>query len=128
MNLTELREGIELLEEYASKTSIEWRKEGIEWLTTEYLNTTGKVPDGKLLERMADTLLHAELTDNAKDKMSKYEYPILSDMQYARRTEGRHTRKKRQDGGAVREVPLAQAKNIGADGRDYSLPVRVYKK
>jgi len=127
MDLIELRDGVATLEEYASKTSIEWRKEGIDWLVDEYLTHTGRTPDSGLLERMANTLLHAELTDKRPDKMTLEEYPIMSDTQYERRTEGAR-RERKKNGVTVREVPLTQARNIGADGKDYSQPIRTYKK
>lgn len=124
MNLTELRECVDMLEEMAARTTRKRRMTEVERLTDEYIASTGRVPDNELLKRMTDVILHEELTDNDKDKMQKYEYPILSDSMYARRTEGRHGGTPRKDKLVFREVPLTQARNIGTDGKDYSLPQR----
>ena len=123
MNLNELRECVEVLELMASSTSREKRMNEVERLTDEYIAHTGRVPDSDLLHRMTQVVLHEELTDKRADKMTLEEYPILSDSQYERRTSGmqRHTRK---DGSVIREVPITQARNIGTDGKDYSLPQR----
>lgn len=124
MDLTDLRECVEVLELMASSTTRERRIAEVERLTDEYVSHTGRIPDEALLLRMANVLLHEELTDNDKDKMRNNEYPILSDSQYARRTEGRHGGTPRKDGLRLREVPLTQARNIGADGKNYNEPKR----
>lgn len=126
MTLNELRECVELLEEMAGTTSRKRRIEEVERLTSEYIEASGRIPDGALLERMTNVVLHEELTDNDKDKMQKYEYPILSDSMYQRRTEGRRGASKRKDKLTLREVPLSHAMNRGLDGKDYNVPNRKY--
>lgn len=126
MNITELRECVEMLEEMASITTRKKRVAEVERLTDEYIAASGRVPDGALLERMTNVILHEELTDNDKDKMQKYEYPILSDSMYQRRTEGRRGKSKRKDKLVLREVPLSHARNLGADGKNYTVPNRKY--
>jgi hypothetical protein len=125
MNLTELRECVDLLEELAPTTTRKRRMAEVERLTDEYIESTGRVPDGALLERMTNVILHEELTDNDEHKMSRNEYPILSDSMYERRVEGKHqSSSKRKDKLIFREVPLSHARNIGTDGNNYNTPSR----
>lgn len=140
MTHEELIEAIEITEEMAHMTSREFRKSEVERITDEYIAATGRTPDGKLLERLANVILHEELTDKHPDKMSRkitadmtpdevkrHTYPIMSDSQYERRQTG-GMRKTRKDGLVVQEVPLSRAMNVAADGRNYSLPIRRVKK
>lgn len=139
MSLNELRECVEVLESMASMSSRQRRITEVERITDEYILGSARPIDAALLERMANVILHEELTDNDKDKMSKiitadmtedqvkqYSYPIMSDSMYARRTEGKHKGGKRKDGLVYREVPLSKAINRGADGKDYNAPTRNY--
>jgi len=73
------------------------------------------------LKRLSDFLVHEELTDKHPDKMSREEYPFMSDTQLARRISGRHRKK---DGNGILEVPLHLAENNGTDGRNYNYPDR----
>lgn len=123
MDLTDLKECVEVLELMASSTTRERRIAEVERLTDEYVSHTGRVPDEALLLRMANVVLHEELTDKRPDKMTLEEYPILSDSQYERRTSGA-MRATRRDGTSIREVPLTKARNIGADGKNYNEPKR----
>lgn len=139
MNLTELKECVELLEVMAGQTSRKKRMEEVERLTDEYVGSTGRTPSEELLTRMANVILHEELTDSHPDKMSRkitpemsederrrHEYPILSDRMYVARVSG-DQRKKRKDGTTITEVPLSHAMNRGMDGKDYTLPSRKTK-
>lgn len=139
MTLDELRECVGVLEEMAPMSSRQRRINEVERITDEYIASSSRPIDAELLERMANVILHEELTDNDKDKMSKvitadmtedqvkqYSYPIMSDSMYARRTEGKHKGGKRKDKLVYREVPLTQARNRGADGKDYNAPTRNY--
>jgi hypothetical protein len=72
-------------------------------------------------KRLSDFLVHEELTDRHPDKMSREEYPFMSDTQLARRTSGVHRKK---DGNGILEVPLHLAENYGTDGRNYNYPDR----
>lgn len=92
----------------------------IEELTERYYAETGDLPDAKALERLADLILHEELTDNNEHKVAHNEYPILSETQIARRQEGKHTRKE----GLKGEVPLGAADSLGTDGRNHGRPTR----
>jgi hypothetical protein len=64
----------------------------VEEMTEEYFAKTGEFPSDKVLEKLADFILDDDLRDNSMDKVTKTEYPILSDKQIARRTLGRHAR------------------------------------
>lgn len=68
------------------------RNKIVEEMTEEYFAKTGEFPSDKTLEKLADFILDDDLRDNSMDKVTKTEYPILSDKQLARRTIGRHTR------------------------------------
>lgn len=46
--------------------------------------------DAALLDRLADALLYEELTDDAKNKMSRDEYPIMSERQEERRRDNEY--------------------------------------
>lgn len=124
MNLNELRECVEMIEESARYSSRQARIDEVKRLSDEYIESTGRVPDGRILERMTNVILHEELTDNDEHKMRHHEYPILSDSMYQRKTEGQRGKSKRKDGLVLREVPLSQARNVGTDGNDYTLPQR----
>lgn len=126
MNLTELKECVELLEVTAGQTSRKKRMVEVERLTDEYVESTGRTPSEELLTRMANVILHEELTDKRADKMTLEEYPIMSDSQYERRTTGGQ-RPTRKDGNVIREVPLSHAMNRGMDGKDYARPSRKTK-
>ncbi|MCG5252606.1 hypothetical protein [Brevibacillus agri] len=79
-------------------------------LTDEYVASTGERPDGAELERLANAVLHEELTDRHPDKVTREEYPIMSDVQL----------KLRHD----REVSLWVAKALDQDGIDRKPPKR----
>jgi len=96
------------------------RHDCIEQLIDEYFEETGKVPDGVALERLANLLLHEELTDTNRMKSRDNEYPIISDTQIARRQEGKHVRSLAVTG----EVPLGAAETYSSEGRNYGQPTR----
>lgn len=97
------------------------RHGAIEKLTEDYFAKTGAMPDDKALDKLADLLLHEELTDDDEHKIAHNEYPILSGTQIARRQEGKHARA--TDNPKI-EVPLKIAENYGVDGRLYNVPTR----
>jgi hypothetical protein len=78
-----------------------------------WFRETGEMPDAKQLERLADLILHEELTDGSNE--------ILSDTQIARRQEGKHARKTNNP---KIEVPFKVAENVGVDNRNYNKPAR----
>ncbi|EMT54736.1 hypothetical protein I532_03990 [Brevibacillus borstelensis AK1] len=82
----------------------------IEALTDEYVASTGERPDVAELERLADAVLYEELTDSHPDKVTRTEYPIMSEQQLARRQNA--------------SAPLHAAHYEGTDGRNYRVPTR----
>ncbi|WP_144492889.1 hypothetical protein [Bacillus pumilus] len=74
------------------------------------------------LERLSDLILHEELSDARRNKMSAEEYPIMSENQENRRKDARHVRKRPE--GAGREVPLSEASSVDIGGGNYRRPVR----
>jgi hypothetical protein len=120
-----IEEYTEVLEGAAGSTTREYRMFIIEKMTDAYIEQTGKVPSGNILERMTNVILHEELTDKRADKMTIEEYPIMSDHQYERRTTGRK-RPKNTAGVTNMEVPLKHATYVATDGRDYFSSKRTY--
>lgn len=83
----------------------------IEELTERYYAATGKMPDGSALEKLADLCLHEELTDPNPDKVTREEYPFMSEHQFDRRDS--------------RESSVGDAiDNSAADGRKHYPPTR----
>lgn len=72
-------------------------------------------------QKLSDFLVIEELTDTHPDKITREEYPFLSDTQLARRRYGVH---RKNDGNGIREVPYHLAENYGTDGRNYNYPER----
>lgn len=99
----------------------------IERLTEDYISATGKRPEPAQLDRLATLCLYEEMTDSHPDKMSREEFPIMSEEQYMRRTEGRHVRRHDKNGKSLpnkTEIPLGAAYDYGTDGKNYRQPVR----
>ncbi|ARO65497.1 Uncharacterized protein B5E39_3162 [Bacillus cereus] len=67
-------------------------------------------PEPKQLERLADLLLFEDLSNTHPDKMTREEYPIMSDHQLSRRHSG--------------EVSMKVAEEYGVDRRNYKPPIR----
>lgn len=78
-------------------------------------------PSAALLERCADLVMHEDLTDKTAWKSRQSEYPVLSELQLARRRDGVHQRK--NEGGSG-EVGFDQAETVASNGRDYRVPTR----
>jgi hypothetical protein len=118
---TELHEAITELQAETKRGEMprQLRLVKIEQLTEDYYDKAGEMPDAVALERLADLVLHEELTDNDRMKVRNNEYPFFSETQLARRQEGLHAR-----GGTSGEVPLAAAESIGTDGRSYGIPTK----
>lgn len=121
-----------VIEEYTSllEGSVHWDSRAfriyvVEQMTDAYIEQTGLRPDGKILERLADLLLHEELSDSRPDKMTIEEYPIMSERQYAKRTTGL-TRRRNKAGVVTYEVPLEYGQNIATDGVDYTPHTRTF--
>ncbi|MGF1433284.1 hypothetical protein ACQUW6_03370 [Bacillus thuringiensis] len=86
------------------------RAKEIKSLTEAYVGAVGERPESKQLERLADLLLYEELHDAHPDKVTREEYPIMSDHQLSRRHSG--------------EVSMKVAEEYGVDRRNYKPPVR----
>jgi hypothetical protein len=93
-------------------------------LIESYIAATGQRPDSVQLDRLATLCLREELTDTNEYKMSQNEYPIMSDEQYVRRKEGKHTRAY----GSKTEISLTFAEEVGTDGRDYRPQTREHRR
>lgn len=61
------------------------RIEAIGKLIDEYVDSTGRVPDARIIETLTDAILHEELTDRHPDKITREEYPFMSERQIQRR-------------------------------------------
>ncbi|MCY7967735.1 hypothetical protein MOB49_11590 [Bacillus haynesii] len=97
------------------------RIEEITALADAYYDSVGEHPDSTALERMANLVIYEELSDSHPDKMTREEYPIMSETQLSRRKEGKHRKK---EANYRIEVPFKLAENVGVDGKNYALPVR----
>lgn len=78
-------------------------------------------PDSSLLNELTDLAIYEELTDNASNKVARDEYPILSEIQLARRREGVHEKTGKTPKG---EVSIGAASTMATDGRNYRVPTR----
>ncbi|QHZ58610.1 hypothetical protein M655_024890 [Brevibacillus sp. NSP2.1] len=86
------------------------RARAIEALIDEYVESIGQRPDAAELERLANAVLHEELTNRHPDKVTREEYPIMSETQLTRRQNA--------------SAPLHAAHYEGTDGRNYRMPTR----
>lgn len=69
------------------QTSRRHRMDFAESLTEDYFAEHGKMPDGTILDRLATLILQDELADKHPDKMTREEYPLLSEDQSDRRND-----------------------------------------
>ena len=109
------------------KTSIELRMQFVEDITERHFAKYGKMPGPTILERLASLILREDSSDTASNKTRKEEYPVLTENQYRRRTEGRHKGRLSSDGKLQplqREVPFSLAATIATDGTNYAYPTR----
>lgn len=97
------------------------RMAAVQALIDRYIEANVEVPDRAQLERLTDYVLREELTDSTAWKTHHTEYPFLSEMQLARRTDGVHQRKYES---GVGETKFSASRNIGTDGRNYNIPRR----
>ncbi|WP_271750054.1 hypothetical protein [Bacillus paralicheniformis] len=79
-------------------------------LVEAYLDSVGKSPDSTELEHMANLIIYEELTNPHPDKMTREEYPIMSETQREERIKS--------------EASEKLAEEYGADGRNYKVPTR----
>jgi len=86
------------------------RMQIVEDLTEQYREAAGDWPDAKTLEKLTDAILCEELTDMHPDKITRTEYPFMSDWQLDARHENEYA------------DTLGEAH--GTDGRKHSKPTR----
>lgn len=122
---TKLSDIITRIESHVKATTRDERKAAIEEVTDAYIEQTGVSPDSRALYRLADVILHEELTDRHPDKMTREEYPIMSERQIYSRREGKK-RERTKAGVVITEAPLDHAVNVAADGKNYTLPIRSF--
>lgn len=79
-------------------------------LTEQYFAINDKIPPVAVLDRLATLILQDELADTHPDKMTRNEYPLLSDRQ--RETRSRDERS------------LYAASDVATDGQDYRIKSR----
>jgi hypothetical protein len=89
------------------------RSRAIEALIDEYVVSTGERPDAAELERLANAVLHEELTDQRRNKLTAPEYPFMSEWQLAVRQN--------------REYDIKLAEEIATDGRSHRPPTRRHR-
>jgi hypothetical protein len=77
----------------------------IDEMLNGYVAETGERPNSDVLETLADEILAEELRDPDEHKMSRYEYPIMSERQFERRYE--------------REASDQANEWYGSDGKSY---------
>jgi hypothetical protein len=82
----------------------------VQTLIDSYVRDTGKAPDSTQLERLSDAILYEELTDTHPDKLTRAEYPFMSEWQFELRRD--------------RETSLKVAEEYGTDGTNYTKPVK----
>ncbi len=86
MNIATLENRIDTLEREAKSYTREERNNKVEALTEEYFAANGRHMSSYHMQRLADVILVEELKDKTPDKVSKKEYPVLSNRQSQTRT------------------------------------------
>lgn len=92
------------------KTTREHRMQFAEQLTEQYFADHEFMPDGTVLDRLGTLILQDELADTHPDKMTREEYPLLSDSQADERYKD--------------ERSLKAAQDVATDGADYRVRTR----
>lgn len=82
---TEFKNYVDLLFSKVTTFTREERLALTEKLTVAYVLTTGKTPAGGQLDRLGSFILHEDLTDKRKNKVTATNYPFLSDWQLVER-------------------------------------------
>ena len=85
----------------------------IDRMISDYITKYNEKPPKAQLERLADAIMNEELIDRHPDKMSRMEYPIMSQRQLDRRYE--------------REYGLDLAENYDINGKNYGKPERRHR-
>lgn len=84
MNAASLNQQIKELHAQKQKPDLDHRKELVNNLIEQFINTTGVRPDSSTLKSMADYLLVEMMTDQQKHWKGD-EYPFLTNKQLSRR-------------------------------------------
>lgn len=113
------------LERKASEMTREERIQAVNELTECYTIQMNYILDSRTLDRMANLILYEELSDMHPDKITRNEYPIMSDNQLTRRTTGQ-LRHRNKSGTVTVEVPLEHASNVASNGINYTPPTRSF--
>lgn len=92
------------------QTTREYRMGFAAHLTEQYYAEHGNMPDGAILDRLGTLILQDELADTHPDKMTREEYPLLSESQRDERVKD--------------ERSLNAAQDIATDGVDYRVKNR----
>ena len=79
-------------------------------LIERYFAERHEMPDAGQVERLADLCLREELTDSHPDKMTREEYPFISERQFATRY--------------VKESSMKIAEEYGTDGVNHRVPTK----
>lgn len=103
-----------LREEDGSPPSITERNRHIIELTDAYVEATGRVPNGRQLQRLANWILYEVLTDRHPDKVSREEYPILTGKQLMTRH--------------IRERANEHIEEVGSGQISQSMKRRIHRK
>lgn len=82
-------------------------------MINDYVTKYSEAPPSSQLERLADAIMDEEINDRHPDKMSRSEYPIMSQRQLDRRYE--------------REYSLDLAENYDVTGKNYGKPERRHR-
>lgn len=85
----------------------------IDAMINDYVTRYGESPPSDQLERLADAIMHEEITDRHPDKMSRAEFPIMSQRQLERRHD--------------REYNFDLAENYDVNGKNYGKPERRHR-
>lgn len=106
---TEFKNYVDLLFSKVATFTRTQRNGLVDGLIEAYVATTGQVPNGGQLDRLASFILHEELTSNDPYKTSKT--GIMSDRQFRRRAE-------------EQEADVKLAGNYGTDGKKHGRSTR----
>lgn len=99
----------------------------VDSLIEKFIDDTDERPDSYALNRLGHALAWDYMEgDVHPDKMTREEYPIMTERQERWRKTG-HRQSRNAQGVTHYEVPLTNAETIGTDGVDYRPPIRQYR-
>ncbi|WP_214796494.1 MULTISPECIES: hypothetical protein [unclassified Exiguobacterium] len=85
MTNEELEQKVKDLEKEAKNMTPEERNDSVSTITEDYYKARGKMPNTGYLTRLSNVILIDELSDRTPDKITKNEYPFLSERQEEKR-------------------------------------------